>query len=97
MRKGYIFDNLKSTNVSNIRRALKAAQEIKQFSLDESAWVIIVESERNVDDLVRYAVEDIGKGKLRTKLRKNDMKYIENYLGRKLTKNPPPGWSVETY
>ena len=97
MRKGYIYDKLQNTNVANIRRALKAAPEIQNFTLDESAWVVVVESTRNVDDLVKYAVEDIGKGKLRTKLRKSDMKYIENYLGRKLSKNPPPGWAVEPY
>lgn len=97
MTKGYIIDMIKGTDVRKITAALRATPEIKKFVLDENAWLLIVESERNVDTLVRYAVENIGKSTLRTRLSKRELKMVQDHLGRRLTQNPPKGWEVSNY
>lgn len=97
MVKGYIIDIVKGTEVSKIRKALSTSPEIKSFTFDESSWVLIVESQRNVDNLVMYAVENIGKGILRTKLSKRDLKMVQNHVARKLNQSLPRGWEVNDY
>ena len=91
MIKGYIIDISAKTDIQKIRKALRATSEIKSFTLDESGWVLIVDSIRNVDSLITYAVEEIGFGKVRTKLSKRDLDIIRSkrYI--------PPGWEIENY
>jgi len=97
MIKGYIIDLVKGSSVDKITKALSASPEIKTFTLDESSWVLMIESDRNVDNLVEYAIEEVGKAKVRIKLNKRDLKMIKSYVARRLKQSAPSGWELHDY
>lgn len=80
MIKGYIIEGLSREKKKMILNGLRGATGIKSAAVDVAGGMLVVESKKDLFGVVKFAVENIGKCKLRTEMKQRDLRESMNRI-----------------
>lgn len=81
MKKGYIIDKLTEEKKEIILRGLRGAEGIQSAAIDVAGGMIVIESKKDVSKAVEFVVNELANAKLRTEMKKKDLREFENRIG----------------